>query len=103
MNHEEKRAYKRSDVEQDVEDTYLEFTLEGARYRFKPLDTSSGGMGMLVTDDYPEVLEKLRVGDQIEMKYRTPESDLLMTLEVRHITQFNEGRYKGHYQVGLSY
>ena len=103
MNYEEKRASKRFDVEQDGEKTYLEFTLDGEEYRFKPLDTSSGGMGMLLTEDYPEVLEKLNVGDRIEMKYHTPENDLFMTLEVRHITQFNEGRYKGYYQVGLSY
>ncbi len=102
MDYEERRAHKRSDVEPGSEDTFLEFAWGGATYRFKPLDTSSGGMGMLVTDDDSEVLEKISVGDKIEMKYCTPEEDLFMIFKVRHISRLKQGLFAGHYQVGLS-
>ncbi len=102
MDYEERRAWERACVDQDEDDTFLAFTLAGTSYRFRPLDTSSGGMGMLVTNDFEEILEKLKVGDKIEMTYCTPENDMRMIFEIRHITQIRKGRYKGHYQVGLS-
>jgi len=102
MDKEEGRASERICFDQEGEESCLEFTLGRKTYRFKPLDTSSGGMGMLVTDDDTEVLEKFEVGNKIEMKYRTPEDDLLMIFVIRHITQINKGAFKGHYQVGLS-
>ena len=40
--------------------------------------------------------------DEIEMTYRTPEDNLLMIFEIRHITQLEKGAFKGHHQVGLS-
>jgi len=102
MGYEERRADERSGVDPNAEDFFLEVALDGTRYRFRPLDTSSGGMGMLVTDGYSEVLENLKVGDQLEMKYCTPEDDLLMIFKVRHITQIVKGLFEGHYQVGLT-
>ena len=103
MDYEERRSYKRSYVELDDNETFLELKLDGTRYQFKPLNTSTGGMGMLVMDEDAKVLKVLDVGNRIQMKYCNPETDLLMTFEIRHITKIENGPFKGHYQVGLGF
>ena len=82
--------------------TYLDFALDGKKYRFNLLDTSPEGMGMLVWEEDKGILKKLRVGNQIRVEYKTPEASMDMELEIRHITRIERGKYKGHHQVGLS-
>jgi len=98
----ERRTKKRNFIEPYDTGTFLEFTLKGKKYRFNLLDTSPGGMSMLVMDDDAETLKKIIIGDKIRMKYSTPEADVLMDFELRHITPIKRGTFKGHCQVGLS-
>ncbi|MFC1824988.1 hypothetical protein ACFL9T_19940 [Thermodesulfobacteriota bacterium] len=98
---EEKRIQQRDYVEPYDTGTYLEFDLGGKSYRFSLLDTSPGGVGMLVKDTESEILKKIGVGDRIEMTYHTPEAEISMDFEIRHSTLLEKGRFKGHYQVGL--
>ena len=97
----ERRSKKRNFVEPYDTGTFLEFTLEGIKYRFNLLDTSPGGVSMLVTDGDTGILEKIKIGDKIEMKYSTSEASLVMDFELKHITPIKRGTFKGHYQVGL--
>ena len=99
---EERRGKKRSYIEPYDTETFLEFRLEGKKYRFKLLDTSPGGVGMLITKEDEEVVKKLKIGDRRKMKYATPEGSLYMDFELMHITPINRGRYEGHLQVGLA-
>ena len=83
--------------------TYLEFDLDDTRYRFRLLDTSPTGMGMLVKKEAIGAFGQFGPGDLIRAEYKTPEASMRMDLEVRHITQIERGKFKGHYQVGLSF
>ena len=97
----ERRTKERDFIEPYDTGTFLEFTLEGKKYRFNLLDTSPGGMSMLVMNGDEGVLEKMKIGDKIKMKYSTSEASLSMDFELRHITPIKRGTFKGHYQVGL--
>ena len=98
----ERRSEKRSYIEPYETGTFLEFTLEGKEYRFNLLDTSPGGMGMLVKNSEADVLKRLSVGDQIKMKYGRNSVIVPMKFEIKHITTIKWGNFEGHYQVGLS-
>ena len=104
MGYEEvdKRKEKRTYIEPYDTGTFLEFTLGRGKYRFSLLDISTNGMGMLVLKKETKVLEKIKPGDQINMKFITLERTGLMDFKVKHITQIGRGAWKGHYQVGLS-
>ncbi len=97
----ERRTKERDFIEPYDTGTFLEFILEGEKYRFNLLDTSPGGMSMLVMNGDEGVLEKMKIGDKIKMKYSTSEASLSMDFELRHITPIKRGTFKGHYQVGL--
>ena len=98
----ESRAHERDYIEPYDTGTYMEFILGGTSYRFNLLDTSPEGMGMLVKEDESEVFNLMGIGDQIKMEYRTSEASMAMDFEIRHVTQIERGKFKGHYQVGLS-
>lgn len=98
----EARTRPRTFIEPYDTGTYLVFSLGNKSYRFTLLDTSPGGMGMLVKNRDEEVLNKLRIGRRIRMEYKTPEASLFMNFEIKHITQIHGGRFNGHYQIGLS-
>jgi len=73
-------------------------------YQFKIWDRSSKGICVVVKKD-SEFLKYLRVGDIFDMKYygedpREP-AEYLKTV-VRHVTKDEEGRFKGHYLIGIS-
>ena len=73
-------------------------------YQFKIWDTSPSGLSILIKED-SAVLEHLKVGDTLEMKYypvnmsRPPDS---FKTKIKHITKDEMSRFKGLYQVGLS-
>jgi len=50
-------------------------------------------------------LEKIKVGDVVEMRYYTAEASKpaeYFETEIKHITKDDKGRFKGHYLVGIS-
>jgi CRISPR/Cas system-associated endonuclease Cas1 len=73
-------------------------------YQFKIWDLSTKGMCVLVRED-SNVLQYLKVGDTLEMKYYPTESlspvEYLKT-EIKHISRDPQGRFKKHYLVGLA-
>ena len=77
---------------------------ESFLYQFKIWDLSSRGIGLLIKEDSP-VLDHLKVGDVVKMKYYEEDSskpgDYLKT-KIMHITKNEEGRFKGHCIVGIS-
>ena len=99
----EKRREKRAYIEPYDTGTFLEFALGGEEYRFNLLDTSPGGMGMLVNEKQKDVLKKLNVGDKIRMKYGKPDiSSVFFNFRIKHVSRIKRGDFKGHFQVGLS-
>jgi len=101
--HEEtdKRTQLRSYIEPYDTETVLEFSLDGMTRRFNLLDTSPGGMGMLVSKKDSDILGRLGTGEQIRMEYKTPVASMDMCFEIRHISHIERGKYKGYHQVGL--
>ncbi len=75
-----------------------------AEYQFKIRNISKKGMCILVRED-SHVMEHLQVGDILDMKfYPLDESDPIVKskTEIRHIQKDDQGRFKGHFLVGLS-
>ena len=84
----------------------VQFTTVGlpSFYQFKLWNISTKGMCILVKEG-SEVLKYLKVGDTLEMTYyvtdRQGAHENLKT-RIKHITRNNNGRFQGHYMVGLS-
>ena len=83
----------------------VEFPVKGFdfQYQFKIRRIGSRSMCILVRED-SKILRRLKVGNILTMKYRPFDaacpSDYLDT-SVTNITKNREGRFKGHYLVGL--
>ncbi len=71
-------------------------------YQFKIWNISTKGICLVIRED-SDVLKHLNVGDIVNMKYYTTDSEKpgeYLKTEIRHMTK-DEGRFKGHYLVGL--
>lgn len=84
----------------------VQFSVKGLGYfyQFKIWNVSSKGMCILVGED-STVINHLNVGDVIKMQYYLSESigsTEEFETEIRHITKNEQGKFKGHYLVGLS-
>jgi len=84
----------------------VELALEGLAclHQFRIWIIPNGTMCVLVKEN-SEVLGSLKVGDVMRMKYYTMDSlcpTRELHTEIKHITKEDEGRFKGHYVVGLS-
>ena len=100
---EEKRSEPRLIADQYCS---VEFSISKREpdYIFEIRDTSSSGLCIIVKEG-SAILNHLRVGDIMDMKYYYPKnakSPELIKTEIKHITKDNLGRYKGNYLVGLS-
>ena len=72
-------------------------------YQFKLKDFSSKGLGILVRKD-SKVLEHLKAGDILTMKYHpreAPGNPVPRQTEIRHISEPEPGKHEGHMLVGL--
>ena len=99
---EDKRTQERLDVPPYDLGTFVEFNLGDEKFRLNLLDTSLGGLGMLVMEGEANILKKFYPGQEVTGKLCTPEADIQMRLEVRYITPMMRGPFKGHYRVGFS-
>ncbi|MBW1721152.1 MAG: hypothetical protein JRH13_08430 [Deltaproteobacteria bacterium] len=84
----------------------VEFSIQGLQclHQFRIWNTVPGSMCVLVKEN-SEILGALKVGDVLPLKYYTGNSGrptLYLDTEIRHITKEEEGRFKGHYLIGLS-
>jgi hypothetical protein len=83
----------------------VEFSIDGLElpYIFKIWNIASMSMCVLVKED-SDILLRLKLGDTLNIKYYSVGSiDPPKYLEtaIRHITKSEQGRFKGHYLVGL--
>ncbi len=99
-----RRSEPRSTVDQYFSVELLIPNLAPIAYQFKIRNISSSGMGFLVKED-SDLVQHLKVGDVIKMKYNPVESSEQpkhLKTEIKHITKDEHGRFKGHYLVGLA-
>ena len=73
-------------------------------YQFKLLESSICGMEVLVKEG-SDIIKYLNVGDMLDMRYypinQNSEIKSFRT-EITHIAKNHNGRFRGHYVVGLS-
>jgi hypothetical protein len=77
----------------------LEFT-----YQFKIWSIDSDTMNILIKED-SAIINRLKTGNRFNSKFYTDDRSYPMVelnTEISHITKAEEGRFKGHYIVGLS-
>ena len=99
----ERRSESREPVEQYYSVQFSRPELE-AVYQFKIRNISTKGMCILVRED-SNVLKHLKVGDILNMQFCPSEKTASVQYsrtEIRHITKDDQGRFKGHYLVGLN-
>ncbi|HDG99009.1 MAG TPA: hypothetical protein ENG73_12705 [Desulfobacterales bacterium] len=83
----------------------VEFTIEGLElpYQFRIWNLASKSMCVIIKEG-SDILSRLKVGDKLNMKYYlggpVAEAEYRPTA-IRHITKSEDGRFKGHYLVGL--
>lgn len=99
----ERRSKPRSILDQYYS---VEFSIRGLFfvYQFKIWDISPKGICVLIRED-SDLLNQLKVGDILNLKYYTTDSSKpaeYLKTEIKHITKDDLGRYKGNYLVGLS-
>ena len=99
----EKRSESRSIIDKYYS---VEFSISNTAYtyQFKIWDISKKGVCVLVTED-SDLLNHLKVGDILNLKYYSTDSSLpveYLKTKIRHITKDEEGRFKGLCLVGLS-
>jgi hypothetical protein len=73
-------------------------------YQFKLWNISPSGLSIIVKEN-SVVLRHIKVGDTIEMTYYLTDSQGAhenLKTQIKHITRNVDGRFKGHYLVGLS-
>lgn len=98
---------RRSEIRAADERYYsVQFTTQGLAsfYQFKLWNISKKGICILVKEG-SEVLKHIKVGDTLEMTYYLTDSQGAhenLTTQIKHITKNEEGRFQGHYMVGLS-
>lgn len=83
----------------------VEFSIRGigVPYQFKIWDIFSPFMCVLVKE-YSAIMSRLKVGDTLNMKYYSADSGYrpeCLKTAIRHIVKNDQGRFKGHYLVGL--
>ena len=107
MEKSEKEAENNRSEPRIILDRYrsVEFSLskKDPIFQFRVRDTSPSGMGILITEG-SMALKYLKVGQVLLMKYNPEnphDSPEQIKTEIRHITRVADGRYKGHYLVGL--
>jgi len=98
---------KRSEPRSIIDEYYsvnLSIDEKPSVFQFLIWDMSLKGMCLLVKED-SDALTYLQVGQVFEMKYykrdASKPAEFLKT-EIRHISKDDEGRFKGHYLVGIA-
>ena len=97
---------RRSEPRREMDQYHsVEFTLNGLEmaYQFKIWNMASRSMCVLVKED-SDLLRCLKVGETLNMKFyseNAPSPTEYFETAIRHITKDDQGRFKGHYLVGL--
>jgi hypothetical protein len=84
----------------------VQFTTQGlaSYYQFKLWNISKKGICILVKEG-SDVLNHLEVGDTLEMTYYLADTQGAhenLKTQIKHITKNDNGRFQGHFMVGLS-
>jgi hypothetical protein len=85
----------------------VEFTIgkgpnKGKKYELKVVDSSTHGLGLLVTEEDFDLLESLELGDELkDMTFFAAWAMIKVDGTVRHKTKIETGKNKGLYILGI--
>lgn len=103
----EKEQLERRSAPRSIIDEYysVNFSIDETPsvYQFLIWDMSSKGISLLVKED-SDILGHLKIGQIFNMKYYRKDTSKpaeLLKTEIRHISKDDDGRFKGHYLVGV--
>jgi integration host factor subunit beta len=98
---------KRGEPRKIVDEYYsVEFSTSdiAITHQFKLWNLSRGGI-CIMTSEESSILKHLKVGDILNMRYyktELPEPSDYTKTEIKHITREENGRFRGHYLIGLA-
>lgn len=84
----------------------VEFSIRelSCAYQFKLWDEESDSVHIVIKED-SDIMNWIKVGNSLESKFYPkgyPSSVNNLMTRISHIEKANEGRFKGHYIVGIS-
>ena len=84
----------------------VELSIDGLEfsYHFKIWDISSNAMNIIIKED-SAIINRLKPGNRFNSKYYSDNGSYPMVelnTEISHVTKAEEGKFKGHYIVGLT-
>lgn len=84
----------------------VELLIDGLEfsYHFKIWDINSNAMNIIIKED-SAIINRLKPGNRFNSKYYSDNGSYPMVelnTEISHVTKAEEGRFKGHYIVGLT-
>lgn len=84
----------------------VEFCVNGIEfsYQFRIWNIVPKSMCVLIRED-SDILDRINVGDVLTMKYYGADSmgsPQYLETEIKHVTKDDNGRFRGHYLVGLA-
>jgi hypothetical protein len=84
----------------------VELLIDGLEfsYHFKIWDINANAMNIIIKED-SAIINRLKPGNRFNSKYYSDNGSYPMVelnTEISHITKAEEGRFKGHYIVGLT-
>ena len=106
IEYEEQRSAKRIDYEipdfVSAEFSFGKKEKDGKLYELNVMNCSNYGLGLILTKNDFDLLEKLKVGDHInDMSFFASWSMVKVSGIVKHITKIDKGPYENHQLVGL--
>ena len=103
----EKEQLERRSESRSIIDKYfsVNFSIKETASVYQCLiwDMSPKGISLLVKED-SDILEHLKIGQIFNMKYYKKDTSKpveFLKTEIRHISKDDDGRFKGHYLVGV--
>jgi len=84
----------------------VELSIDGLEfsYHFKIWDINSNAMNIIIKED-SAIINRLKPGNRFNSKYYSDNGSYPMVelnTEISHITKAEDGKFKGHYIVGLT-
>lgn len=73
-------------------------------YQFKIWNIDTDVMNIVIKED-SAIITRLKTGNRFNSKYYSDDTSypmVILNTEISHITKVDEGKFKGHYIVGLS-
>jgi hypothetical protein len=70
-------------------------------YELRVFDVSEKGVGLLVGQELSGLLERIEIGDRLELELYAPWTMVKVDGTVRHMSRMREGEYSSYHLLGI--